>query len=162
MFRVNFYIKSSINGNSTLHYDPSAEWNIYIDPQAANILFESGAPVTLVPLDACNHARVTVDFLQQLGHNHATAEADFVYTALEDIQGFIESGNYYFWDPLAAAILKDGGLATYERDPNCVIEEEGSQSGQTVVQEGCPLLTVAVTADQAAPEQVLISTLNNP
>src|SRR5215216_413097 len=29
-----------------------AEWNIYIDPTAANIVFNSGIPIILVPLDA--------------------------------------------------------------------------------------------------------------
>lgn len=34
------------------HY---AEWNIFVDPLAAKVLFDSGIPLTLVPLDACNH-----------------------------------------------------------------------------------------------------------
>ena len=34
----------------------TAEFNIFVDPRAANIVFKSGAPITLVPLDATNHA----------------------------------------------------------------------------------------------------------
>ena len=33
---------------------PAAEWNIYADPEAAQVVLDSGAPVTLVPLDATN------------------------------------------------------------------------------------------------------------
>ena len=40
-------------GASRVNIDNNvAEWNIYVDPQAANVVFHSGAPITLVPLDA--------------------------------------------------------------------------------------------------------------
>jgi pyrimidine-specific ribonucleoside hydrolase len=39
-----------------------AEWNIYIDPTAANIVFNSGIPIILVPLDATQHVPVTRNF----------------------------------------------------------------------------------------------------
>ncbi len=31
-----------------------AEFNIFVDPEAADIVFNSGAPITLIPLDVCN------------------------------------------------------------------------------------------------------------
>lgn len=31
-----------------------AEWNVFVDPTAADIVFKSELPLTLVPLDACN------------------------------------------------------------------------------------------------------------
>ena len=37
-----------------------AEWNIYIDPTAANIVFKSGVPVILIPLDATKDVPITV------------------------------------------------------------------------------------------------------
>ena len=37
---------------------PAAEFNIYVDPQAARVVFESGIPITLVPLD-CTHQALT-------------------------------------------------------------------------------------------------------
>ncbi|MBG1231223.1 nucleoside hydrolase [Aestuariivirga litoralis] len=40
----------SEGGNIT----PAAEFNIYVDPHAARVVFESGTPITLVPLD-CTH-----------------------------------------------------------------------------------------------------------
>ncbi len=33
---------------------PAAEFNIYVDPHAARVVFEAGIPITLVPLD-CTH-----------------------------------------------------------------------------------------------------------
>ena len=41
-------------GNTT----PTAEFNIYVDPQAARLVCESGVPFTLIPLD-CTHQALT-------------------------------------------------------------------------------------------------------
>ncbi|HUR43464.1 MAG TPA: nucleoside hydrolase [Aestuariivirga sp.] len=41
-------------GNST----PVAEFNIYVDPHAARLVFSAGIPVTLIPLD-CTHQALT-------------------------------------------------------------------------------------------------------
>ncbi|MBV1895188.1 MAG: nucleoside hydrolase [Rhodobacteraceae bacterium] len=38
---------------------PTAEFNIYVDPQAADIVFKSGAPLTVLPLDVTHKALVT-------------------------------------------------------------------------------------------------------
>ena len=38
---------------------PAAEFNIYVDPQAANIVFRSGAPIVVMPLDVTHQALVT-------------------------------------------------------------------------------------------------------
>lgn len=38
---------------------PTAEFNIYVDPQAADIVFKSGAPITVVSLDVTHKALVT-------------------------------------------------------------------------------------------------------
>ena len=40
---------------------PAAEFNIYVDPEAAAIVFAAGAPITVVPLDATHKALVTAE-----------------------------------------------------------------------------------------------------
>jgi len=50
---------------------PSAEFNIYVDPEAADIVFQSGIPVTVVPLDVTHKALTTaprVDAFRNLGN----------------------------------------------------------------------------------------------
>jgi len=42
-------------GNTT----PAAEFNIYVDPHAARVVFESGVPITLMPLDVTHKALST-------------------------------------------------------------------------------------------------------
>ena len=38
---------------------PAAEFNIYVDPQAADIVFKSGTPIVVMPLDVTHKALVT-------------------------------------------------------------------------------------------------------
>lgn len=38
---------------------PAAEFNIYVDPEAADIVFKSGAPIVVMPLDVTHKALVT-------------------------------------------------------------------------------------------------------
>ena len=38
---------------------PAAEFNIYVDPEAAEIVFRSGIPITVMPLDVTHKALVT-------------------------------------------------------------------------------------------------------
>ncbi|UWQ08903.1 nucleoside hydrolase [Aliiroseovarius crassostreae] len=38
---------------------PAAEFNIYVDPQAADIVFKSGVPIVVMPLDVTHKALVT-------------------------------------------------------------------------------------------------------
>ncbi len=43
---------------------PAAEFNIYVDPEAAEIVFGSGVPLTVMPLDVTHKALVTKPRLQ--------------------------------------------------------------------------------------------------
>ncbi len=49
---------------------PAAEFNIYVDPEAAEIVFASGAPITVMPLDVTHKAlttRARIDAFRALG-----------------------------------------------------------------------------------------------
>ena len=48
-------------GNQT----PSAEFNILVDPEAARVVFESGAPITLCPLELTHQAKATPDVIER-------------------------------------------------------------------------------------------------
>jgi pyrimidine-specific ribonucleoside hydrolase len=138
----------------------AAEWNIYCDPQAARIVFESGVPITLIPLDATNHVPVTTSFFKRLKQNHNTPAAQFVFEVLTTNYDFIQSGSYYFWDPLAAAVLTDNSLVTFENKMLTVIEEEGPESGRTKMSGDGASIRVAVNADSQGFEQLFLDTLN--
>jgi pyrimidine-specific ribonucleoside hydrolase len=153
------HVPGNLDGNVT--GNTAAEWNIYIDPHAANVVFASGVPVTLVGLDATDHAPLTMDFFQRLETNQKTNATKFIHSVLNQMQDSIRSGTYYFWDPLSAVILVDNNLATYQQYSICVVETEGTESGRTEVKDGCPQLKVAVSVDAGRFEQVFLDTLNS-
>ncbi len=140
--------------------NPYAEWNFYIDPTAASVVVQSGAPLTLVPLDATNHVPVTGAFYDRLRLARHTPEAQFVFDLFTQQAYIVESGTYSFWDPLAAAILIDEDLATFETRGLAVVVEEGPESGRLVPDEGGPRVRYAVSADAARFEPHLLETLN--
>ncbi|WP_300673108.1 nucleoside hydrolase [Desulfoluna sp.] len=44
----------------------AAEWNVFVDPLAAKCICDSEIPLTLVPLDACNHVMLSPDYATAL------------------------------------------------------------------------------------------------
>jgi pyrimidine-specific ribonucleoside hydrolase len=153
----------NVPGNLTSYVpkNSSAEWNIYVDPTAANIVLKSGIPVTMVGLDATNQARLTPEFAQTIRQSAVTPEAKFVVEVLDKMQPFIDSGNWYFWDPLAAAIMLDPSLATFQPTRIEVVESSGSDQGATIISSDFPEVQVAVTANSDVFTQEFIETLNN-
>lgn len=137
-----------------------AEWNIYADPHAAAIVFASVTPLTLVPLDATQAVPVTMDFYKHMGNDRSTSVAEFVYRTLAQKETDIRQGRYYFWDPLAAAIATEASLATLQELRLVVIEAEGPESGRTLEAKDGPIIRVAVSAEAARFEQLLLDTLN--
>ncbi len=137
-----------------------AEWNIYIDPTAANTVLASGVPVTLVPLDATRHVPITHKFYDTLGRWQDTPAAQFVYDVLTAELEFVESGGFQFWDSFTAAVATDETLARFQPREIVVMEDESSDSGWTKpTPDGYPV-RVAVWGDAAKYEALLLTVLN--
>ena len=126
-----------------------AEWNVYADPTAADIVLRSGVPITLVPLDATNAVPVNAAFFDALEADHASAPADITYELLA--RRGITPGEY-FWDPLASVVAVDETVASFETIKIRVVTAEGPDSGRTArADDGVPV-RVATSADPAAFE----------
>src|SRR5262245_8433190 len=55
---------------------PAAEFNVYVDPKAADIVFKSGVPLTVMPLDVTHQLLLTqprLDKLAELGNRSGKA-----------------------------------------------------------------------------------------
>lgn len=137
----------------------NAEWNMYVDPTAAEEVLSSGAPIVLVGLDATNQLPVTGDFLELFRANTHTDAATLVDTLLHG-NPLVYSGDAFFWDPLAAAVVVDPHLVTTEDATIIVVTDEGPDTGRTSrSDEGAPV-TIAVDARASEFEELLIRTLD--
>jgi len=45
---------------------PAAEFNIHVDPHAAHVVFTSGVPLTMIPLDATHSALMTNEWIERV------------------------------------------------------------------------------------------------
>ena len=113
---------------------PAAEFNIYVDPEAAEIVFGSGVPLTVVPLD-CTHKALTTR-----ARNDAFRAAGRVGPAVAGWTGFFErfdmekygSAGAPLHDPLVIAWLLRPDLFT-GREINVEIETASALTrGMTV------------------------------
>lgn len=139
-----------------------AEWNIYIDPLAANQVLASGVPVTLVPLDATSHVPITRRFYTTFESWRDTPAGQFMYDVLTAELDFIESGGFQFWDSFTAAVATDETLARFEPREIAVVEQEGPESGWTKQTPGGYPVRVAVWGDAEKFEALLLTVLNRP
>jgi purine nucleosidase len=60
---------------------PAAEFNIYVDPHAADVVFRSGVPITVMPLDVTHKALTTakrVEAFRKLGTRVGDATAEML------------------------------------------------------------------------------------
>jgi inosine-uridine nucleoside N-ribohydrolase len=137
----------------------AAEWNIYVDPHAANVVLGSGVPVTMVALDATDRVPVTAAISTRLGGSQPTQAAAIAGRILADQADFIASGQYSFWDPLAAAIARDDRLARLVTERISVVEE-GPESGRTVRNGAATAIQVAVNADAVGFERTFVDALS--
>lgn len=115
---------------------PSAEFNIYVDPEAAKLVFGAGLPVTTIPLD-CTHQALTtrarVARIAALGTPVAAAVAGWLGSFERfDIRKYGDEGGPLH-DPCVIAYLLDPSLFV-GKAVNVEIETASELTrGQTVV-----------------------------
>jgi inosine-uridine nucleoside N-ribohydrolase len=96
---------------------PAAEFNVYVDPEAARAVFQSGIPITMVGLDVTRKATLTEAHLHQLesGQNPVSqAAAKIAHHAIEHTreQGFLAGPNMH--DSLAVAAFLDPSILKWK------------------------------------------------
>src|SRR5438309_168337 len=114
---------------------PAAEFNVYVDPEAARIVFQSGMPITMVGLDVTRKTALTETHVRQLesGQNPVSqAAAKIARNAITHNrqQGFAVDPHMH--DSLAVAAFLDPSLLKFE-DYYVDVETAGElTAGETV------------------------------
>ena len=144
---------------------PYSEHNIRCDPEAAQIVFSSGAPITLVPLDVTTQVRVQRDHLARLREGDALAR--MVADQLERYFGHMGRDWTCPHDPLAAAaILQPEFLRTFPM--RVQVETHGEYTRAETVAlladeagTDAPVIDVALEVEARRFESWLVDTLLN-
>jgi pyrimidine-specific ribonucleoside hydrolase len=136
-----------------------AEWNVYVDPTAVQVVIDSGLTVRLISLDGTNQVPVTEEFAKRVQED-ATGPGALVLAELFAGHPFMTDGTYFLWDPLAAAMAAGRPLGSFSAARVDVEETEGPEVGFTRPVEGTPNVEYLSAADRAAAEETLLEALN--
>lgn len=138
-------------------HDGTAEWNIFNDPPAADVVFRSGIPITMVPLDATNQVPLTRRFLDCLRANSHYPACRLAHSAWSLAEDYIDQQGYYLWDTLtAAAVINPNIVVT--KPMRIVVVTSGPSQGRTIESTEGTLIDVAMTAQKTEVEALLLRT----
>lgn len=114
---------------------PAAEFNIFADPEAARVVFESGVPITMVPLEVTHRAAAepaVIDRIEAIGNEAATLSVELLRFFATTYQRRFGFGSPPLHDPCAVAALAAPELLT-TRAMHVAIETRGQLTyGRTV------------------------------
>jgi len=115
---------------------PAAEFNIYVDPHAAHVVFTSGIPIVMMPLDVTHQAMTTPQRLQRI-RDLGTPAGDAVAGMLDfydnyDIERYgLEGGPLH--DPTVIAYLLSPDLFRGKEVSVEIETAPGPTQGMTLV-----------------------------
>lgn len=104
------------------NFEVLAEFNFAIDPEAAQIVFQSGLPLVLVPLEAGSQAKLYQTDVEELQKLNPTGE--MLYAFFKKYRGGSFTTGLKMYDACAVAFLLKPELFTTE-DAYGVIETQG-------------------------------------
>jgi inosine-uridine nucleoside N-ribohydrolase len=117
---------------------PCVEFNLQIDPEAARVVFESGAPVTMVPLEVTHTALATPEVLQRIngiqpGHPFLELIEALLLFFAETYKRVFKFDFPPLHDPCAVAYVIAPELFTVEKLRVDIETQSVLSAGQTVV-----------------------------
>lgn len=150
MFGLNEYAFLNATGDS-----PQSEWNVFVDPEAADVVYRSGVPLTLIGLDVATHFCVNFTEAELLALEQSPrGEARFLRQAIR----FVNSRGFEAYctviDCLALGYAIDPTLIETKPFHVGVETKDGLTLGMTVrdgrhhhIWSELPLVEVGVWAD---------------
>jgi len=150
-----------VKGNVT----PYAEFNIFVDPLAAKTVFESGLPITLVPLDVTHQVGLTPKVIEEGVKPLNNLFSQFVVEATQynsTTQRFLEDSQvFYLHDPLAVGVAIDQDLLGMTRLSIDVTTREGDYYGQTKEVEGNLKINACLSVNSRTFLELFLSRLSS-
>lgn len=125
-----FNMKGNLYEFSGYEHNTTAEWNIYVDPLAAKIVFNSGIPLSIVSLDGSDNF-----VIGRKDHDKIKDSDDPALALLSDLweQLFNSwNGDFKIWDIVAGTAVTNPEHFTWTYDGVDVIADAGNNHGQTI------------------------------
>lgn len=129
---------------------PYAEFNIFSDPLAAQIVLKSGLPITLVPLDVTHQVSLTPQWMEERVKPITNSISKFIIEATgydSTTHQFRNMERIHLHDPLAVGVVIDPTLVGKERLSIDVGTQEGEHFGKIVEGLGKSNIDVCLTVD---------------
>jgi len=126
----------------------TAEWNIYVDPAAAQKVLDTVTKCRLVPLDASNTVPVDLAFLDSFKKSARSKLGLFTTQVLASNRFLIEQHIFFAWDPVAAVALVNPAV-TKISSVSLTIIRKGQEEGRTAESQIARPVRAALSADPA-------------
>jgi pyrimidine-specific ribonucleoside hydrolase len=138
----------------------TAEWNFFVDPEAARRVFAAGAPIRLIPLDATRRMSIDSTLARDLQSAATAPLARAVVEVLATAGEYKNRGISLGWDPLAAAVLVDPSIVRFQ-PAGIMIRQHAPHDGRSVALRGGPKQNAQVAMDVDGPRlrSLFIATL---
>ena len=135
-----------------------AEYNIWLDPEAAKIVFSSKIQIVMVGTDATQFVPATKKFKNKI---RVIKPKDIPSRILKEVICFNDSDFDFFYDPLLSAILIDSTIVLEQRMASINVDL-ALQRGRTVVQNGIPKnVTIPTSIDTEKFYELLLQIAEN-
>lgn len=116
---------------------PYKEHNIRCDPEAARVVFNSGMPITMVPLDVTLKVTINREDLKEIS-SIGTRLTDAIVSMVEKYLALQKRDFTWLHDPLAMAVAIDRSLVK-TRDMKIIVETKGVETtGMTLALKAEP------------------------
>jgi len=113
-----------------------AEFNIYVDPHAAEVAFTSGLPITLIPLDVTEQVILTQEQIEAVVRPIGSRVTQFICDMTERLFGYMQErtgcAGIPLHDPLAVGVVIDQSLVRREPLHVKVETADGPAQGVTI------------------------------